>query len=266
MVFLLLAYGVSWAGGLVWANALSPWVASRGFFARAYVSSLVVVLGPALAALLVTWIADGASATHTLVRQLRPRRDLGGWYVSLPIVGIVVSGLAYVAAGVPLGVLGAAMSGGNSWWLAAHFTVQVVMVGFGEELGWRGWLLPHLARTHRFGVATLLTILVWELWHLPKLAAGFTVGATLVVQVAAAGVIFSWLWVRVSGNVFALAIAHASMNAPVFFVEHVADVPAAQQLAGWRNMALVYAAMAVIAGVRSRRLWQQTGQPRLPFA
>ncbi len=45
--------------------------------------------------------------------------------------------------------------------------------GFGEELGWRGYLLPKLLPLGKLR-AYLLVGIIWGLWHLPLVAVGFT--------------------------------------------------------------------------------------------
>lgn len=47
------------------------------------------------------------------------------------------------------------------------------LFGFGEELGWRGYLLPKLMPLGKLR-AYLLVGLVWGFWHLPLLLIGFT--------------------------------------------------------------------------------------------
>lgn len=45
--------------------------------------------------------------------------------------------------------------------------------GFGEELGWRGYLLPKLMPLGK-KAAYILIGLIWAVWHLPLIAIGFT--------------------------------------------------------------------------------------------
>jgi len=45
--------------------------------------------------------------------------------------------------------------------------------GFGEELGWRGYLLPKLMPLGKLRAYSLLG-LIWGLWHLPLVLVGFT--------------------------------------------------------------------------------------------
>jgi uncharacterized protein len=42
---------------------------------------------------------------------------------------------------------------------------------FGEKFGWRGYLLPHLARRHTARTAVMLHAVIWWAWHLPVLVA-----------------------------------------------------------------------------------------------
>ena len=54
------------------------------------------------------------------------------------------------------------------WWnVAAVATVWVLTFGLGEEAGWRGWLLPHLARRFSTFWAALIVAGVWIVWHAP---------------------------------------------------------------------------------------------------
>jgi CAAX protease family protein len=257
IAFLLLAFGVSWVGGIAWVMAVSPWISSGGYFAAAYVPTVVVVLGPAIAAILVTRVADGADAAARLLGRLAPRRAHWKWYLGIPAFGIIAAGLAYLAAGVPAHTLVESAAGRNTGRLVAHFALQILLVGVGEEVGWRGWLLPHLARKRGVAIATVLTILTWELWHLPKLMSG-PASANLAVLLAAMGIILSWLWVRLDGDVFALAVTHGSANAPIFLIEQVAALDASRLLSGLRNLVFVYGVAAVIVAVR---WWQLRRSP-----
>jgi len=47
------------------------------------------------------------------------------------------------------------------------------LFGLGEELGWRGYLLPKLMPLGKFRAYLILGV-VWGLWHLPLILIGFT--------------------------------------------------------------------------------------------
>ncbi len=108
--------------------------------------------------------------------------------------------------------------------LAFTFGILFNMIfTFGEEFGWRGYLLPRLAPLG--GVpAAIITGIVWGLWHAPLIILyGYNypghpwlgVGMMVVFTVAL-GMIFAWLRFR-SGSVWPSTLAHAAINAQAGF-------------------------------------------------
>ena len=45
--------------------------------------------------------------------------------------------------------------------------VATLIPAFGEEFGWRGYMLPHLIKRYRLKTALLLHSFIWWAWHLP---------------------------------------------------------------------------------------------------
>ena len=64
-----------------------------------------------------------------------------------------------------------------------------IIACLGEEVGWRGFLLPNLLEKFTPIKATLLTGFIWGVWHAPMIAMGYNYGlnyalAQLVVSLA----------------------------------------------------------------------------------
>lgn len=113
------------------------------------------------------------------------------------------------------------------------------VVSFGEEWGWRGWLLPRL---QKLGVLRSLLVsgVIWGVWHAPLTALGYnypTLGPWAALMFTGFCVLFGVLigWLRLySGSVWPCVIAHGSFNASagVIMVLGDAQSPPALYLAG----------------------------------
>lgn len=97
--------------------------------------------------------------------------------------------------------------------------VRSVSSALGEEIGWRGFLVPELSKTTSFTVTSLISGMVWSLWHYPILIYGdYNAGTPtwygltcFTVMVISGSFIFAWMRLK-SGSLWTGAILHASHN------------------------------------------------------
>ena len=89
----------------------------------------------------------------------------------------------------------------------------------GEELGWRGYLVPELAKNTSFTKTALFSGLVWSVWHYPILLfADYNAGtpawyALTCFTVLVVGISFLYAWMRLkSGSMWTGMLLHASHN------------------------------------------------------
>ena len=142
-------------------------------------------------------------------------------------------------------------------------TLQSLLSATGEELGWRGFLVPTLARTMSFTRVAVVSGAIWAAWHVPLIVfADYNNGtpawysvlcfAVLVVSLA---FIFAWLRLR-SGSVWPAAILHATHNLFVqaFFDRVTVDTGPTRWLTSEFG-----AALAVTAGVTALLFWRARG-------
>ncbi|GAA4619526.1 CPBP family glutamic-type intramembrane protease [Saccharopolyspora hordei] len=92
------------------------------------------------------------------------------------------------------------------------------VLAFGEEWGWRGWLLPRLAERGT-GFALLVSGVVWGVWHAPLTLRGYNYpnlgpwAAPLFVGTCVLlGLLLGWLRLR-SGSVWPAVVGHGAFNA-----------------------------------------------------
>ncbi|MES2178999.1 MAG: CPBP family intramembrane glutamic endopeptidase [Gemmatimonadota bacterium] len=92
----------------------------------------------------------------------------------------------------------------------------------GEEIGWRGYLVPELARITSFRATALISGCVWALWHLPIIlfadfhgeGARWVDVLSFTTFVMSAAVLCAWIRVA-SGSVWPAAMLHATQNIAV---------------------------------------------------
>lgn len=87
---------------------------------------------------------------------------------------------------------------------------------WGEEIGWRGFLLPRLQSRMNGLEASLLVGLVWWTWHLPvRLNPGhfqWMIHFTYLVEIVSLSVILTWLRNLIPGSLVPVIILHAAFN------------------------------------------------------
>lgn len=97
--------------------------------------------------------------------------------------------------------------------------VRSLSTGLGEEIGWRGFLVPELTKNVGFTGAAVITGMVWALWHYPALIfADYNAGTAtwyaltcFTVMVISISFVFAWMRLK-SGSLWTGALLHASHN------------------------------------------------------
>lgn len=107
------------------------------------------------------------------------------------------------------------------------FLLGGVLSALGEEIGWRGLLVPELAKLTSFTNVALISGVIWTIWHLPLLVfSDYNSGAptwyTLICfAVLAMGLSFALAWLRLRSNsLWPAVILHGSHN---LFVQAIFD-------------------------------------------
>jgi uncharacterized protein len=150
--------------------------------------------------------------------------------LSLPLLGLLpgylivwISGLGQLSLPVDLALPQLVVQ------LLISLIVGVALGAMGEEVGWRGYLLPRLAQTIGAGRASLITGFLHGCWHLPLIfltpfyiadgPTALTVPLFLALTTFA-GPIFGHMRL-VSGSVVPAALMHAAWNSAWSFLSGV---------------------------------------------
>jgi membrane protease YdiL (CAAX protease family) len=177
----------------------------------------VLWAGPCLAGLLMTFLLYGLPGVRRLVFRLSPGSVGRAWPVVvvcllLPL-GVVVLTVRILAA-LGVAVLAPSWGGWPHYLYGAVIGQGFIGAALFEELGWRGFALPHLQRHYSALVSSLITGLVWAFWHFPNFLA-FTPSmlAAFVPKVIAMSLIFTWVYNSTGGSLFAVVLLHGAIIA-----------------------------------------------------
>jgi membrane protease YdiL (CAAX protease family) len=276
------------ACGLAWLVALPLWLGDGLAEPFAGVILPVMMLTPAVAALIVTFTmrtpARGRRARFLGLWPLRPAKRIvwllvAAWLVPPLLVAasiLVSAALGFVQLDLTFGAFAVELEkalppGSPVPPVGVVVFAQIAMIplaallnaipAFGEELGWRGWLVPTL-RPLGTWPALLISGAIWGVWHSPVILLGYNFGRTDVTGVllmiggcVAWGILLGWLRLR-SASVWPAVIAHGALNAAggliVIFAAAQPDLGLAGPLgvAGWIVLAVVIAVLALTGQFR----------------
>ncbi|MCC7119475.1 MAG: CPBP family intramembrane metalloprotease [Anaerolineales bacterium] len=224
---------------------------------------------PGLAAIVVTLFVAKKPFSSLRLNALGPKRYyLWAWF--LPLGLTVLSGAFTVWFGIGKldlnmtnfrASLPASISANVALLGLLFFTILVapfinMLFALGEELGWRGFLLPQLLPLGQWK-AVMWSGLIWGLWHAPAIVQGLNYPGhpilgilMMIVFCSLLGVIFAWLYLN-TRSPWVAALAHGAVNAvaglPVLFLKPGFNIAWGGTLAAptaWIGMALFIAWLA----------------------
>ncbi len=123
----------------------------------------------------------------------------------------------------------------------------VDLISNGEEIGWRGYVLPRLQARYSALTSTLILGVIWGFWHLPKYLSHWnTVSfAWFIVHAMAYAVILTWLYNNTKGSLLLVAISHASANTAGVFMP-MANTVSSENMSAYIIFTLLEVITAVI--------------------
>ena len=207
-------------GGVMIAPMVAGVVPSDSMFL------LIAAYSASLAGIILTAIVSGKVGLKEMFRRLLIWRAGIGWWV----FALIAFALMYLG-GLVLAALfsGSTLSVNLAQPLYMFFPLFIMKffldAGLGEELGWRGFLLPRLQARYSALVSSIILGIVWGLWHLPLFMlegmsptyemgqAWGVVPALLgytVVVVIPYSILFTWMYNNTKGSLLLAFVFHAS--------------------------------------------------------
>lgn len=249
IVYIAFAYGLAW---LLWFALAYPMATGSGLSGIPETMIQVVVaagmFAPALAVLLTRLVTrEGFGDTWIAPREFRRtwKYYVLGWFG--PLVLIVLGGVLYYlifpndfdpSMSYMVGVAYETIASTGEAVAVDAETLRTSLLAsllvvplapalnfvtcFGEEWGWRGYLLPKMLERHSVLFTVLVTGVIWGVWHAPITALGHNYGfgypgfpftgiAAMCAFTIVLGIFFSYITVR-SGSCLPAIFAHGMVN------------------------------------------------------
>jgi membrane protease YdiL (CAAX protease family) len=193
-----------------------------------FIVALLVGYGITFASLMMTGLTLGRDGLVALLKRFLIWRVGWKWYLAAFLLAPSLTVLAvYIHAelvGVPPDfstVMAHKIFGGAAYlplFILPFFLVDLITNG--EEIGWRGYVLPRLQAKYSALTSTLILGVIWGFWHLPKYLSHWnTVSfAWFMVHATAYAIILTWLCNNTKGSLLLVAISHASANTAGVFM------------------------------------------------
>jgi len=245
-IFLAFAFGISWAVGLViyltGGIVNSPeLVKGTGLTLALVLLATIYMWGPAIAHIVTRLITKMGWKNAFLKFNLKKAWPyvLLGWFGPgiLTLIGAALFFLVFPGSFDPQltmisGQLKTAEVAGKSidpfqfvlgQTIVAFLLAPILnsVATFGEEFGWRAFLVPALSKFGR-KKSLIISGVIWGVWHWPVIMMGHNYGLdypgfpwfgmlAMVWFTLSAGIIFGWLALR-SESVWPAVIAHGALN------------------------------------------------------
>ncbi len=247
ITFIVLSYILSW----------STWIISALGETSSTFLTWIGGFGPAIAAIILTAVLEGRIGLTRLLSKVfvwkfNPILYLAA--IGLPVLGTVAMIALYSLISRDLTPLQSLVNwlgflGKNSVVLLLTLLLGLVIVA-GEEIGWRGFVLPKLRTKHSDLIASLGVGLIWGLWHLPNLWPFHPKQDALdlilfMSDILVISILYTWLYINSRESILLVSMFHSAYDVMVMFGS--ASLPFLHATRGYELLVLVIMASVIVA-------------------
>jgi CAAX protease family protein len=246
LAYLVLTFLFSWAFWVPMALAshgkAAPWFSAQR-------AQTLGGYGPLLAALIVTFGREGLSGARRLVGRLFIWRAGLQWYaiaLLLPsFMSLLVTALHMMFGGDPPDFahppiydqpVGGFFGAYNAWTILLPLFLWSLLLGtsIGEEVGWRGFALPHLQQRWNALFSSVLVGVAWGLWIWPIYAMkGGLPYYTGLLGVVPAAVLSTWIFNNTGGSLLLVTLFNNSIKVTDWFLASPVTHPVIPAVVYW---------------------------------
>lgn len=224
LVFLILTFLWSWILWIIGLKYLSDGV-NQETISKFLVFFFVGVYGPTISGIITTFFFDGLTGVVNLIKKVFIWKVPLKYYIYLILLPLI-----FVIIGIALYSQFIGEIGGFD--KTAYLTIPTILLSglyagpLGEELGWRGFLLPEFQKSYSNLKSAIIIGFIWFIWHIPlwwapfgTLVSGESISLisviTYFIMLICLSIIITWLVIGSRGSVFIAILFHLSINAGI---------------------------------------------------
>lgn len=230
-IFLVMTFSWSWTFWSIGLQYLADGI-NQESIGKFLIFFFTGVYGPTISGIITTAIFDGFAGVLRLLKKLFiwnvPFKNYL-YLILLPILFVMIG----------IGLYNIFIGGIGRFDGMAFLSIPTILwAGFyagplGEELGWRGFLLPELQKKYTNLKSAIIIGCIWFVWHIPlwwapfgTLVSGESISflpvLTYFVMLICLSIIITWLVIHSKGSVLIALLFHLCINAGIallFFPE-----------------------------------------------
>lgn len=165
-IYFFLAFAISWGLIIILAGPdnfpIDP-IKSKELLPMLYVSML---FGPSVAGLLMIGITEGKKGFRRIKSGLLSWRHHVSWYLlallaTPALASLILIVLSFLSSDFHIGLI----ASDNVFMMCLNGIIIGVFVGFFEELGWSGFVIPRMTLKYNILTSGVTVGILWGLWH-----------------------------------------------------------------------------------------------------
>jgi membrane protease YdiL (CAAX protease family) len=140
----------------------------------------------------------------------------------------------------------------HQWWLFYMFVFGLFQGPLGEELAWRGFLLPRLLGKYSPLEASLILGLIWGTWHINVFFSPISTWGLFTASAVAVSILMTVMFLHTRGSVLLAIVMHWSVVPGKYIIGTL--FPASQEPPDWLRAVVVIAVAVTIVAVTGKKL------------